>query len=46
MVHRKFTGALRGGLTLAIAVGMACQVQAYGLYADEDTHLNADCLAV
>ncbi|WP_437881658.1 hypothetical protein [Pseudomonas sp. LRF_L74] len=35
-----------GGLALSLAIGLASQANAYELYADDDTHLNADMLAV
>ena len=34
------------GLACTLALCATSQVQAYELYADEDTHLNADMLAV
>jgi hypothetical protein len=46
MKHQTFSRAFGSGLTLALAIGMASQAQAYELYADEDTHLNVDILAV
>lgn len=41
-----FNKAGRHGLALSIALGFAVPIQAYELYGDEDTHVNADFLAV
>ncbi|SNT12470.1 hypothetical protein SAMN05444352_1251, partial [Pseudomonas japonica] len=41
-----FNRAARRGLALSIALGISVPAQAYELYADDDTHLNADMLAV
>lgn len=35
-----------GGLALSLAIGMATPAGAYELYSDDDSHLNADVLAV
>ncbi len=47
MGYRKAATRLSSsGLALSLAIGMAAPAGAYELYSDEDTHLNADVLAV
>ena len=41
-----FNRAARRGLALSIALGSVAPAQAYELYGDDDSHLNADVLAV
>ena len=47
MEHRnRAIGLCSGGLALSLALGLAAPAGAVELYSDDDTHLNADVLAV